>query len=422
RRAIIPAVDLLAQCDWIENHVAAANPRSGWQSAFAAKPALLELLRPLPVATPKPRALIQLRNAQGQFEDFRDTERTDRMRRRLEKINEAVNSARVELATDIGEWQGDFLVLDRAYINLRQNTLWRIFNVDFGHGGRFYGPGVQTLPKVLRQQLRLNGEPVAEPDYNSHHITILYALEGLQLTGFPYDIDPWPRNIVKRALLVLLNAPTLQSAIGALTHDSGLGLYLADARRLVQALKHKHNPIERHFHSGIGSRLQRIDSDMTESVLLGLIRQGIPGLPVHDSYIVPARYEDVARDQMGEAFETIINTYSASRKRKAHQVLTINRSYTTIAPSPRLPPLSVLLFDPQRRLTSLGRSVALDALRRRAVSQDVMASLVNVSRLTLANILRGRFGASEKTAARITEVIAQTPAFERQPFLPGIAA
>jgi len=50
-----------------------------------------------------------------------------------------------------------------------------------------------------------------------------------------------------------------------------------------------------------------------------------------------------------------------------------------------------------------------------------MAGLADISRPTLGNILSGRFGASEKTAARIAEVIAQTPAFERQPFLPGIA-
>jgi len=310
RRIIIPAVDLLAHSNWIDNWIAPANPHLGWQSTFSATPALLDALRPLPPTMPKRRALIQLRNAQGQLEDFRDTERTGRMLRHLQEINEAVNSVTLELAVHIGECRGDFLVIDGAYVNLRQNMLWRIFNVEFKYGGRFYGPGAQTLPKALRQQLRLNGEPVAEPDYASHHIKILHALEGLQLTGSPYDIDAWPRDVVKRAVLVLLNAPTRRSAIGALTHDPSLGLDLGDARRLVQAVKHKHKPIENYFHSGIGCRLQRIDSDMTERVLLGLTRRGIPGLPVHDSYIVPAQYEGTARDLMDEAFETVINTYS----------------------------------------------------------------------------------------------------------------
>jgi len=40
----------------------------------------------------------------------------------------------------------------------------------------------------------------------------------------------------------------------------------------------------------------------------------------------------------------------------------------------------------------------------------------------LANILARRFGASPRTAKRIAEVIELTPAFERQPFLPGLVA
>jgi plasmid maintenance system antidote protein VapI len=64
----------------------------------------------------------------------------------------------------------------------------------------------------------------------------------------------------------------------------------------------------------------------------------------------------------------------------------------------------------------------VEAKRRRCIPQDDLAGLVGVSRPTLANILAGRFGASPQTAARIAEVIATTPAFERQPFLPGLAA
>jgi hypothetical protein len=41
---------------------------------------------------------------------------------------------------------------------------------------------------------------------------------------------------------------------------------------------------------------------------------------------------------------------------------------------------------------------------------------------TWYNILTGRFGASPQTAQRIAEIIMLTPAFERQPFLPGLAA
>jgi transcriptional regulator with XRE-family HTH domain len=54
------------------------------------------------------------------------------------------------------------------------------------------------------------------------------------------------------------------------------------------------------------------------------------------------------------------------------------------------------------------------------MDQTSLASLIGISRPTLANILAGRFGASPRTAERLAEIIAMTPAFERQPFLPGL--
>ena len=84
---------------------------------------------------------------------------------------------------------------------------------------------------------------------------------------------------------------------------------------MVEAIKRKHKMIEKYFHSGAGLWLQRIDSDMAERVVLEQSRQGNPVLPVHDSFIAPARLEGAVREQMDEAFETIISRErGASRK------------------------------------------------------------------------------------------------------------
>jgi hypothetical protein len=44
--------------------------------------------------------------------------------------------------------------------------------------------------------------------------------------------------------------------------------------------------IASHFGTGIGLRLQRVDSDIAEQVMLHFADQGIPCLGVHDSFIV----------------------------------------------------------------------------------------------------------------------------------------
>lgn len=442
RYSIIPAaVDALAAAGFLETIVAPPDPNCGWQSVFRAVPALMVALgdTPPPVASLKRRALIQLRDEQKQLIDFRNTERIDRMRRHLVGINDAIGNLTVELPPDIGERNGDLLRIGDTCLNLGNIVLYRVFNRDFRNGGRFYGHWTQNVPKESRKRLAINGEAVAEPDYEAHHPRILYALKGLRLPGKPYDpydIDGWERSVVKRALFVLINAPSRQRAIRALTYRLGLSSDKADW--LVKELKRKHAPIAEHFHSGAGCWLQRLDSDIAERVLLGLAHQGVPVLPLHDSFIGPVRHEGAIREQMDEHFDTVISrTRGASRITKLDQRLRPKTTYTVVRtfplplsspPAPSLPCCRLsssgvsAFFNTGRRITPLGRVAASDAKRRRCIPQGELASLIGISRPTLANILAGRFGASQQTADRIAEVIATTPVFERQPFLPGLAA
>ncbi len=303
---IPPMVDVLAASGHLTSVVAPPDPHCGWQSVFRAAPKLIEALgsAPPPLARPKKRALIWLRDENKQLTDFRDTERTARMRRHLIEINEAIGELAIELPAGCGDRCGDVLTIGGSCINLSSTKLWRIFNVDFKNGGRSYGHFVENIPKAIRAQLTIGGEPVAEPDYPAHHLRILYALCDLPLPGDPYVLDGWDRGMVKLAVLILINAPTLQSAIGAIRRRYGINW--RTALRLIEAIKVRHAPIEAHFHSGAGRWLQRIDADMAERVLLGLIRQGCPALPIHDSFVVPAKHDGIAREEMVEAFETVI--------------------------------------------------------------------------------------------------------------------
>jgi hypothetical protein len=446
---IVPNVDLLADCGLLYNEIAAADPTSGRQSTFRATPALIEALGDAPprAAKRKPRALIQLRDEDKQPIDYRDTDDTDRMRRRLLRVNEMVESVRLEVPPDAGERRGDLLIIGDGAVNLGNTTLYRVFNIEFKNGGRFYGHFVQGLPKEIRRLITLNGEHVSEPDYPAHHLRILYALEGEPLPGDPYEVDGWERPIAKVALLIMINAPSWQSARGAIMYR--FGLRQDEARQLVQALKHRHAPIAKHFQSGAGCWLQCYDSRMADSILSEATRQGIPVVPIHDSFVTAARHENRVWELMETAFQTVIfGTRSTPVIAPLKQGLSEKpflkgeerRPLPALSPPPFLvrpspsvvpsgpPPCSLpgagktAIFDYNRHLTASGRIAFIDAWRCRAIRQDKLADLVGISRPALANILAGRFGASPQTADRIAEIIAATPAFERQPFLPGLAA
>jgi hypothetical protein len=59
---------------------------------------------------------------------------------------------------------------------------------------------------------------------------------------------------------------------------------------LIERIKAKHEPIARHFFTGIGLRLQYRDAGIAEKVMMHFARQGIPCLCIHDSFIVHRRY------------------------------------------------------------------------------------------------------------------------------------
>jgi len=303
---IVPNVDLFADVGLLHNEIAPADPTSGRQSVFCATPALIEALgyKPPPAAKRKPRALIQLRDEDKLPIDYRDTDDTTRMRGRLLRINEMVESVTLEVPPNVGERRGDLLIIGDSAVNLGNTTLYRVFNIDFKNGGRFYGHFVQGLPKKTRQLLTLSGEHVSEPDYPAHHLHILYALEGHPLPGDPYEVNGWERSVVKVALLIMINAPSWQSGRGAIMHQFGLSR--DEGRRLVHELERRHAPIAKHFQSGAGCWLQGYDSRMADRILIEAIRQGIPVLPIHDSFITPARHEKRVRELMEMAFQTVI--------------------------------------------------------------------------------------------------------------------
>jgi hypothetical protein len=64
----------------------------------------------------------------------------------------------------------------------------------------------------------------------------------------------------------------------------------------------RHKPIAKYFYTGIGKKLQRIDSDMAEEVMLFFANEGVPVLPSHDSFTMHQGYQEDLQKVMAKAF------------------------------------------------------------------------------------------------------------------------
>ena len=293
-RKVVSQVDYLHELGLVEHDKRPPGWR-GWQSAIKATDELRAICAGIiggaQLTIAKPAEVILLRSDTGKLLDYSNTRDLDRMRRRIERFNEAIMGG----------------VLDPTIAA----PLARIFNKDMTRGGRFYAMGAswQNVKAEARKELTIGGEPVVELDYCTLHPAILYAEAGAPMPNDSYELTGWPRKLVKVAMLTLINAPTIHKARHSIAHNErmaevaepGTQEALANADQLIRDIKRLHKPIAKSFHSDAGARLMNIDAALAETVMNIMLAQGIVVLPVHDSFLVPASKRDELESAMLEA-------------------------------------------------------------------------------------------------------------------------
>ena len=399
------------------DHDRAERGRLGLQSAFRATPALLEVVKaPLVIVQTAPLEPIVLRDADKRRLDYRDTEFSTDARRRIESINEATASLDIELREGAA-----LAVLAKAYsyktadgsegtVDLARNRYHRVFNRTFTQGGRFYGPGWQSAPKEVRANIVVNGEATVEHDYRGLHPQLIYAKAGKTLEGDPYAIAGWEdkRQLVKRAFNIMLNAENDLAAVRAVALHSRT---YAIAREVMAAIRQKHAPVAAFFCSGIGRKLQRIDSDIAEDVMLTTLRDGVAVLSVHDSFSAPTSYDGRLLEVMDAALMQRLRQLNpeaiAPLPGSPRVVLVIPHGAQADMFKPEGYTMPAAELDTWRGgvMPPTVREAIRHEIKRRGVGQDQVAAEVGISRPQLTNALQGRFGLSEPVAERVKAML-----------------
>jgi len=303
---VIRAVEELAVLRWFDHIKAPNSPSCGWQSRFRASPLLLEAAD-LPEISQSIRELIILKDSEKRLTSYRDTAQTERWRNETEAQNEAINSVDINITHPDAVVEGNVIRIGNHVLHPGMNVLYRVFNEDWKHGGRFYGGWWQNAKKSHRPFITINDDVTVEEDYSQLHPLLLYRMEGKSPDGDVYILYGYDRDLCKKALNIILNAYTYQSAVGAVATEIGVregpGNNYEKAKALISALKAKHKLIDKHFHTGVGLKLQAVDASMAENVMRRLRKQGVVSLPVHDSFIVPANDHEALKEAMDIALK-----------------------------------------------------------------------------------------------------------------------
>lgn len=256
--------------------------------------------------------------------DYEETPEVVTMRSNLKVINDSLlrNWYDLELSDDAFlEMEQLLLNKDQTDIsrqlNLSRRTLHRVFNdVHFKTGGRFYGAWWQFVPKKYRSKLLVNGKRMVEYDYSNLHPTILYAEAGLTAREDAYADILFPRSdcpkatgkgcrsAVKKAMNAMLNATkTMTRPPGGFKPSD----YGTTWKELSSRILKRHHKIADKFYTGQGQRLQRIDSQIAEKVLLHFTKYGNAILPLHDSFLVHSGYEMELEEVMLTEFKKLFD-------------------------------------------------------------------------------------------------------------------
>jgi len=248
----------------------------------------------------KKAGLIILRDEFKQPIPFKDNDFTLSATANLQKINNLLSVHNI--------------VMGHGY-NIHRKYLHRVFNLDFNLGGRFFGSDWQQLKSSERQLIKIDNSPVIELDFQSLHPTMLYALKGIQLEGDAYKLEGYSseiRDFLKTVMIVRINTRSNEHAIKAiqgLINQKELikPSEVNSLKKLIQAFMEKHSPIRDLFDNATGLKLQRLDSDICEAVLMEFYEKDIPVLSVHDSFIIGKNYESELLQAMERAFVNKFN-------------------------------------------------------------------------------------------------------------------
>ena len=254
---------------------------------------------------------IRLKDKKKRLADYNETRARLRMRNTVIKYNKLLNKSSIELPLT----NAITSMIDEKVIDFSNQSYYRSFNDgSFKLGGRFYGPWYQSVNEEVRSHILINKKKVVELDYSSLHMHLLYSWKGIdyhQLYGADYDayiIEGFEndRKIVKTAFLIALNMKTKRNfpqAVTSVIKDKEYFRKGIDYKDILNAFEINHPKIKDYMFSGIGKKLQYLDSCIAEYIIKKMTRLAIPVLCIHDSFITEYSNKNVLKDIMYESFK-----------------------------------------------------------------------------------------------------------------------
>ena len=247
---------------------------------------------------------------------YDDTPETMAMRACLDEINAKLDATEIDTTRLL-------TIHDRKpEYRGRKVRLHRVFNRgNFDCGGRFHGGWWQNVKSHVRPAITIDGQHTIEADYRGFNPAVLLAEAGQPIPDDPYSPIVGPnapkefRDHAKATLAALLNSKSGKTEEPRNFDSARWGMTAEDFRAKVQDA---FPMVPAMLGTDKGMKLQRLESDLAEAIMLHFVRQGHAILPIHDAFIVQANLER-------ELVQVMQDTFKARLRQVPH--VKVTRSY-----------------------------------------------------------------------------------------------
>lgn len=229
--------------------------------------------------------------------DYVDTEETERLRAEMKALNRHLASSNVTLGGNAMPQ----IAMHRKF-SLRSEDDPQTFNLH----GRLYGAFWLTLRKENRDDLRIDGEEIADLDFTAMFPSLAYIRAGHPPPeGDPYAIKGLEghRSGAKAAMSAFLSAGGRLRVL-----PEGLPEALPDGwsiERLRDAILEHHPLLADSFEQDLSLEFMFTESRILMRALSSLVEHGITALPIHDGMMVAKSNADAALSAMEQASKEV---------------------------------------------------------------------------------------------------------------------
>ena len=217
------------------------------------------------------------------------------------------------------------ILLPTALVDMVPDLIFmrQIFsNNSWAEGGRLFGGAYQQLSEEERERITIDGEQVIEVDIASCHATMAFAEAGIDWHRHSNQdiyqrdhLSKWPRNVIKRAFNIAINAENEKKAASALTNEDNKDGWFRNykdlktpgwQRSLLDEIKDAYPEIKHLLFKRRGMHFMRQEGEIGLHIIEDCMKRGIPVLTLHDSFIAPKQQEATLRAVISDAFETVV--------------------------------------------------------------------------------------------------------------------